>query len=176
MIVDVLWLLAGDTIRAAIYYLLFGKGYEILFQVVLELVLTVLEHYFLIDLEFHYCSDCEYVRGIEVAHVLHRGHILTPVIVIVILKLCNLEIFFGFSKGGDSMIKLLKLSLSDISEASYFIIELLIQLLALEEDPILREIKHEPIIMILICGKAIDIFTQIILIDTCSSLWQGIVG
>ena len=126
MIVDVFWLLVGDAIRAAIYNLLLGKGHEVFFQIVWEFVLSISEDYFLIDFELHHCCDCKYVRGIKVAHIFHLRHILTPIIEVIVLKLCDFEVFLGFGKGSDGMIQLLKLCLSDIGKAPDLIIELFI--------------------------------------------------
>ncbi len=90
------------------------------------------------------------MRGIKVAHIFHLRHILTPIIVVIVLELCDFEVFLGFGKGSDGMIQLLKLCLSDIGKAPDLIIELFIELLALEEDPVLREIEHEAIVMVLV--------------------------
>lgn len=126
MIIYIFWLFASYTIRAAIYYLLFRESDEILFKIIGKFVLSILQYYLLIYFEFHHCCDCKYMWCIEIAHILHGGHILAPIIVIVILKLSNFQIFLWLCKGGDSMIQLLKLRFTNIRKAPNFIIELLI--------------------------------------------------
>lgn len=129
VVIDVLGLPVGEAVRAAVDDLLLRQSHEVLFQVVRQLVLAITKHQLLVDLELHDCRGCEDVGDVVVEHVLHRRHELAPVIVIVVLKLCNLKIFFRFGQGGYSVIEFLKLGLTDVGKTPHLVIELLIQLL-----------------------------------------------
>jgi|688.fasta_scaffold2573923_1 hypothetical protein len=68
------------------------------------------------------------------------------------------------------MVELLELRFCDIGKAPHFIVELFIQLLAFEENIVLGEIEHEPVIMILIFAIPFDVFCQVIIVDVRARL------
>ena len=103
-----------QALGTAIDNFLFRQSDPIISQLYFLTHLPSFNNLLTINLKFHKCNRGKDVASIIIFHIFNWWHKLFPVIIIIILKLCNFLITFLSSDGGDNGVQFLELLLRDI--------------------------------------------------------------
>ena len=103
-----------QTLGTAIDNFLFRQSDPIISQFNLLSHFPSFDNLLAIDLKFHKGNRGKDVASVVVLHIFNRWHKLFPVVIVVILKLCDLLVAFLPGDGGDDGVQLLELFLGDV--------------------------------------------------------------
>jgi hypothetical protein len=170
MVVDVLGRGMFDAGGAAVDDFLLRQGHPLSPDVHAPVLLPLRQHFPLVDLELHDGSDCEDVGGISVHHVLDWRQEVSPIVVVIILELCDFQVSLGLGDGGDHVIEFLKLIFCEIGEVIDHLVEVLLELFIAEDHVLLRDEKDESVELLLVFPETIHVLAEVELVGRlCTS-------
>lgn len=100
------------------------------------------------------------MRAIKIPHILDRRQELTPIIVIIIFKLRNLQIPLTLGNRSHHMIHLLKLLLSQLRKTVDLLKVVLFELLITEDHLVLEKVEHESVVGLLVASVFLDVLGE----------------
>lgn len=110
------------------------------------------------------------MAAIEIPHVLNRRHEVTPIIVIIILKLRDLQVPLTLGHRRDYVVQLLELWLAQLRKTIDLLIVVLLELLIAEDHLVLQEVEHEPVVGLLVAAVFLDVLREVSIVR---SGWWG---